>query len=449
MSGGVRRPGPGSRRVPTYLTISVAVHAALGLFLMALGVGDTLRGTGEATMFSQRPQDTPADIDLACLLDAAATAGTSIVGCAVPGASFDPCAEAAVDEFDVSKLACRTSKPMDIAMIEPEVLNPMASRPDPAQETKAIEEKQVEEKKQDDVTKEKQVVEIAKPEVEVRPDEDAKYLSEFDSKVKHETRGKAGEEVVAKQKARPAVPDVEPQPDPQQKKTQGGGQLAMRDVKRDGQSKDGHDAPDTSADGQSKTSPDGEGAAAGDGGAKGSDVRPNSQAGHGDGSGHDQPSKQPAPNLKPSQEVIEHATGGSTDYLKDVDDGEETLLNTKRWKYASFFNRVKRAVQQYYNPETAYRLRDPNGQIYGRKNRLTILKVSLEPDGSLRDVLIEHPCGIDFLDDEAVKAFKEAQPFPNPPVGLVDATSKLITFRFGFYFEITETGSWKIFKYSN
>ena len=142
-------------------------------------------------------------------------------------------------------------------------------------------------------------------------------------------------------------------------------------------------------------------------------------------------------DLRPSDDVVAQAVGvGSSDYLKDVDEGADTLLNTKRWKYASFFNRVKRGVAQSWQPDQAYRLRDPTGQIYGLKNRFTVLKVSLQPDGTLRDVLVEKPCGVDFLDDEAVTAFREAQPFPNPPPGLVDQDSKLITFRFGFYFEI-------------
>jgi TonB family protein len=157
------------------------------------------------------------------------------------------------------------------------------------------------------------------------------------------------------------------------------------------------------------------------------------------------------PDLRPSQDQIARAVGsGSNDYLKDVDEGEDTLLNTKRWKYASFFNRVKRAVAQEWHPDVAYRLRDPSGQIYGQKNRLTVLKVSLKPDGSIREpIVIEKPCGVDFLDDEAVNAFKQAQPFPNPPQGLVDKDSNLITFRFGFFFEISSSPTFRVFRFAN
>jgi TonB family protein len=107
---------------------------------------------------------------------------------------------------------------------------------------------------------------------------------------------------------------------------------------------------------------------------------------------------------------------------------------------------VKSGVAQKWRPENAYRLRDPTGQIYGQKNRYTMLKVSLKPDGSVNDVLIEKPCGVDFLDDEAVTAFKEAQPFPNPPEGLIDKESHLITFRFGFFFEIAGGPVFKVYR---
>jgi TonB family protein len=151
--------------------------------------------------------------------------------------------------------------------------------------------------------------------------------------------------------------------------------------------------------------------------------------------------------VRPGQDVIARAASGSYDGLRDIDEGEETLLNTKRFKYASFFNRVKRAVWENWHADRAYAIRDPDGKIYGVKDRQTVLKVTLRPDGSLAHVMVETPCGVDFLDDEAVSAFKKAQPFPNPPAGLVDAESKLITFRFGFLLEIQDKPSWRIVRY--
>ena len=150
----------------------------------------------------------------------------------------------------------------------------------------------------------------------------------------------------------------------------------------------------------------------------------------------------------PSEQQMARAIGsGSQDALKDVDDGEETALNSKRWKFASFFNRVKRQVADHWHPEEAYRRGDPTGSVYGSKNRLTVLRVQLKPDGSLANVALEQPSGVEFLDDEAIEAFKQAQPFPNPPLQLLD--QGVINFRFGFLFELSGAPRMKLFRYND
>ncbi|PID39309.1 MAG: hypothetical protein CSB49_01675 [Proteobacteria bacterium] len=153
-------------------------------------------------------------------------------------------------------------------------------------------------------------------------------------------------------------------------------------------------------------------------------------------------------NLKLSPaELAKIVGGGVNDNLKDVEKGKHTLLNSKRWRFASFFNRVKRQVAQNWHPNQVYRQRDPKGRIYGFKDRLTVLRVKLTPKGQLQGVHLEKASGVGFLDDEAVRAFRLAQPFPNPPTGLVDAKTGLISFRFGFLFEISRRPSFKIFRY--
>jgi TonB family protein len=142
--------------------------------------------------------------------------------------------------------------------------------------------------------------------------------------------------------------------------------------------------------------------------------------------------------LAPSQQQIARAIGsGTQDHLKDLDDGDETALNAKKWKFASFFNRVKSQVREHWRPVDVYRRRDPTGSIYGNKDRYTLLRVQLKPDGSLANLTLTTPSGVEFLDDEAMEAFKQAQPFPNPPPQLVDGGSGMIDFSFGFYFEIS------------
>jgi len=49
--------------------------------------------------------------------------------------------------------------------------------------------------------------------------------------------------------------------------------------------------------------------------------------------------------------VLDKITGAAAnDHLQDVDEGDGTYLNTKEWKFASFFNRVKQSVSQQWNP---------------------------------------------------------------------------------------------------
>jgi hypothetical protein len=146
--------------------------------------------------------------------------------------------------------------------------------------------------------------------------------------------------------------------------------------------------------------------------------------------------------LMPSPAQLARAIGsGTQDALKDVDDGEETALNSKKWRFASFFNRVKHQVEEHWHPAEVYHRRDPTGAIYGHTNRLTMVRVQLKPNGHLANVALELP-------SEAIQAFRAAQPFPNPPRGLIDANDGLINFQFGFLFDLSGVSRPVLFKYN-
>jgi TonB family protein len=148
-----------------------------------------------------------------------------------------------------------------------------------------------------------------------------------------------------------------------------------------------------------------------------------------------------------SLERLDMVTGApSNDYIKDVPKGEETMLNSKEFRYATFFNRVKRGVSDHWNPGEVYLRHDPYGNIYGVKDRYTVLNVVLNSDGGLSDVSVAHSSGVGFLDDEAVHAFQLASPFPNPPQGLLE-NDGLIRFQFGFFFEIGDRPKIRAFRF--
>lgn len=131
--------------------------------------------------------------------------------------------------------------------------------------------------------------------------------------------------------------------------------------------------------------------------------------------------------------------GDSDDALLGVDrEGDTTLVNSRSFKYWDFFQRVKERVRQEWNPVAVYRARDPYGEIYGTRDRLTILGVVLDKEGRIERLEVVRPSGLPFLDEEAIRAFREAAPFPNPPQGLADESGH-IAFHFGFILDFSSS----------
>ena len=153
------------------------------------------------------------------------------------------------------------------------------------------------------------------------------------------------------------------------------------------------------------------------------------------------------PGLSGMRESLRETFGqrGSLDHFEEIDEGAETLLNTRRNRFASFFNRVREAIAQHWHPEVIHAARDPYGKVYGNKTRVTRLHIELAPDGSLRRIGIDTPAGISYLDEEAIRAVRAAQPFTNPPAQLVDPKTGKIEFSFSFILLLD--GSKRLFRY--
>jgi TonB family protein len=293
-----------------------------------------------------------------------------------------------------------------------------------------------------------QVVDLARPREEKRP-ENARFAAEYDSSVDRETRkyGKFDPNELQRSRGdsdrnRAAVPEQAASPRP----PGSAGALAMRTPARrraNPLSTPGDPDRDPGESGERYPGPsDPEGLFAPPGGGGPRRVQPLAREG-----GPPVAPGQGVASLIPSEEEVARAVGsGTQDYLRDVDEGTETALNAKRWKFATFFNRVKEQVRDHWKPVEEYRRRDPSGAIYGAQDRLTQVHVQLRPDGSLAKVSLAQTCGVDFLDETAMEAFKQAQPFPNPPRQLVQA-SGLIDFDFGFYLEISGSPRVRFLRY--
>ena len=343
----------------------------------------------------------------------------------------------AADRRLVSDIASEDS--IDFGVIDEEASRKIIAELEVAEEKQEEEEKR---KEEETIKPSGQVVEMARPRNEQRPDE-ARFVSEYDSKVAKEIRkfGELNQKAV--QGAQDGKDEATTPPSPgqaaqaaQQASPAGAGEpvLAMR-------------TPPTPENAAQKVTGMGPaevpgnplesepGAPPGDG----RDLsvgqllrtRPTPQVGGGAGT----PEVAGAEALMPTQQQVARAIGsGTSDHLEGIEEGAETALNAKKWKFASFFNRVKQQVREQWRPADEYRKRDPNFRIYGQRDRFTLLRVELKPDGSLANVAVESPSGVEFLDDEAIEAFKLAQPFPNPPYQLIEKGA--ISFGFGFFFEI-------------
>jgi len=154
-------------------------------------------------------------------------------------------------------------------------------------------------------------------------------------------------------------------------------------------------------------------------------------------------------SLMPSRAVMDKVLGAApNDHLRDAEEGDGTLLNTREWKYASFFNRVKQSVGMHWNPNEQLRRRDPTGGIFTGKDRYTLLAITLDEKGQVKDIQVEKSSGLDFLDLEAVSSFKRAQPFPNPPPGLLSQDAE-VKFQFGFFLEMGGGPRMRLFRQPN
>ena len=184
--------------------------------------------------------------------------------------------------------------------------------------------------------------------------------------------------------------------------------------------------------GQSDPSDSGKGA------ADGTDQPPEdgTDAPKGDDSGDDE--KPPAfPNLVPTPDQIADSVnggGGSVDDLPDVGEGDITDLNTIATEHAPFYNRVKRLIAEKWHPAEVHQRNDPTGKVWGQKDRLTVVQITLSESGEVLSIIIDSPSGAEPLDVEAQQSVIRVGKFVNVPKALIK--NGKLTFRFGFRLRI-------------
>jgi TonB family protein len=122
------------------------------------------------------------------------------------------------------------------------------------------------------------------------------------------------------------------------------------------------------------------------------------------------------------------------EFLPEIKEGEHTELNAWQWRHAPFFNRIKARIGQIWSPQTQIARFDPQGVLLGQQDRVTVLQVTIDRKGDLRDLKITAQSGVAYLDDEAERTLRVAAPFPFPPQELfIDNDEFSFTFAFHLY----------------
>jgi len=120
-----------------------------------------------------------------------------------------------------------------------------------------------------------------------------------------------------------------------------------------------------------------------------------------------------------------------SEYLPDIPFDTKSRLNTWEFKHSAFFLRVRDAIARYWDPRAAIQRNDPLRKL-PTNDQKTVLEISLDPQGKVKDIEIIEKSIAAYIDQEAVLAVQKATPFSQPPQELFDGKNQF-KFRMGFY----------------
>jgi TonB family protein len=128
------------------------------------------------------------------------------------------------------------------------------------------------------------------------------------------------------------------------------------------------------------------------------------------------------------QAAVDSST--TNDSLPDVNETLITRLNTREYKYYSYYTRIKKQLNQWWVPKVKQKFTKMFKQgrtIASEESKITKLTIVLNTSGVLVGVQVMAESGVRDLDDAAIEAFRSAAPFPNPPKGMIetDGTVKI------------------------
>lgn len=111
-------------------------------------------------------------------------------------------------------------------------------------------------------------------------------------------------------------------------------------------------------------------------------------------------------------------------YIKGLKEGETSALNTKEFVFFSYFERVRKQLDQTWPSilrENIKKIVKSGRKLASNEDYTTKILVTLNAKGEVTKVQLLEESGTHDVDQAAVDALNRAGPYPNPPKGLIGA----------------------------
>ncbi len=122
-------------------------------------------------------------------------------------------------------------------------------------------------------------------------------------------------------------------------------------------------------------------------------------------------------------------SGSPQNDLLDERRGEMVALNTNKYPYAGYMERIRRQVNYWWRQNLDNL---PSSVRLSQSSYLTEVEVILNADGALEFIEVTKESSSDEVDDCVVRAFRLAGPFENPPEGLIQKDGRVYLPDFDF-----------------
>ncbi len=135
-----------------------------------------------------------------------------------------------------------------------------------------------------------------------------------------------------------------------------------------------------------------------------------------------------AESARPGDQATDNSGSANSDFLKDVKEGDRTMLSTKEFVYFGYYRRIRQRLEVAWNSRLRSAMESyvsGGRNLAQNQNYVTGVVVVLDRTGQITAVQLLQKSGAKDLDQAAVDAFNEAGPFPDPPTGLVDENGEI------------------------